>query len=64
MPLKGICGFCAMEFWKGIMVVTDSKEELDAWIDAVRQERRKPQASRRHGQEILEEIRSRAPHKH
>jgi hypothetical protein len=64
MPITGVCEFRQMEFWWGIMVVCDSKEELDAWIEAVRLERRKPPASRRHGHEILEEIKSKAPSKH
>ena len=63
MSINGVCDFCQMEFWKGIAVVCDSKEELDA-LQAVRLERRKPQASSRHGQEILEEIRSEAASKH
>ena len=57
---KGICVRCDLAFWQGICVVTDSKEEFEAWRDAVREERRKPPASRRHGQEILEELRSKA----
>jgi hypothetical protein len=50
----------SVPFWQGICVVTDSQEELDTWIEACRQERRKPKESRRHGQEILEEIRREA----
>jgi hypothetical protein len=56
----GICARCAMAFVKNISVVTDSQEELDAWKEAVREERKKLPASRRHGQEILDEIRSKA----
>ena len=57
---KGICIRCDLAFWQGICVVTDGKEEFDAWVEACREERRKPPAIRRHGQEILEEIRSKA----
>ena len=55
-----ICIRCDLAFWQGICVVTDSQEELDTWIEAARQERKKPPASRRHGQELLEELRSKA----
>jgi hypothetical protein len=61
MPLQGICGYCAMEFWRGITVVCDSQEELEAWIQAAREERRMPPHLRRHGQVLLQEIRSKAP---
>jgi hypothetical protein len=68
LPTEGACILCRqasfLEFWRAITVVCDSKEELDAWVEAVRLERRKPQASRRHGHEILEEIRSKAASKH
>jgi hypothetical protein len=61
MPLEGVCAFCVWEFWKGIMVVTDSLEELEALRDAVRAERRK--GSLRSAHELLREIRAK-PLKH
>jgi hypothetical protein len=41
MALEGVCNFCQMEFWQSIMVVTNSREELEALQEAIRQERRK-----------------------
>jgi len=61
---KGICVRCDLAFWQGICVVTDGKEEFEAWREAVREERQKPPASRRHGQEILDEIRRKAATEH
>jgi hypothetical protein len=61
MPLNGTCGFCLSAFWDLISVTLKDQEELDAWVEACRQERRKPMASRRHGHELLAEIRSKAP---
>jgi hypothetical protein len=57
-PIKAVCDFC--EFWDAITVKCKDKEELDAWIEAVRQERSKPKASRRNGHELLAELRSKA----
>ena len=48
--------FCQMEFWQSIMVVTSSREELEALQAAIRQERRK--GSLRPAHELLREIRS------
>ena len=59
MPLEGVCMFCQLEFWKTIMVATDSQEELEALRDAVRQERRK--GSLRSAHELLSEIRAKPP---
>jgi len=64
IPFKGVCNACQIEFWQGICVFTETEEESDAWKQAVREELKKPRASRRHGQEILDEIRSRRPTKH
>jgi hypothetical protein len=60
MALKGVCDFCQMEFWRGIAVVCDGPEEYEAFREARRQERCKSPASRRHGHELLAEIRSKA----
>jgi hypothetical protein len=44
MRLKRTCAYCMLEFWDAISLKCKDKEELDAWIEAVRQERRKPPA--------------------
>jgi len=64
IPFKGVCNACQIEFWEGICVFTEPGEESDSWKQAVREELKKPRASRRHGQEILDELRSRRPTKH
>jgi hypothetical protein len=51
-----LCDLC--EFWDDITLRCRDQAELDAWIEAVRQERRKPPASRRHGKVILAELRA------
>jgi len=59
-----ICVRCHFAFWSGICVTTNSPEESEAWKQAVREERKKPPNSRRHGQEILDELRAKAAAKH
>jgi hypothetical protein len=60
IPIKGVCDFCQMEFWRAITVVCDSQEEMDALREAIREDRRRGNP-RPNGHELLREIRSKAP---
>src|SRR5215831_15444717 len=59
IPFNGTCARCWLAFAEGIVVYTDGPEESEAWEAAVLEELKKPRALRRHGQEILDELRAR-----
>ena len=59
IPINGTCARCYLAFVRNITVYVDSKAELEALQDAVRQERRK--GSLRSGHELLREIRAKPP---
>jgi hypothetical protein len=63
IPIRGVCDQCQLEFWRGIMIVCDSQEEMDALREAIREDRRKGNP-RPNGHELLKEIRARKATKH